>query len=169
MRRRYQRELYAERVSFIREKMPQACIGVDIIVGFPGETEEDFLDTYHFLNELDIAYLHVFPYSERPNTKAVLMDGVVSGADRQKRTKMLRILSEKKRRHFYEQHLGKTATVLFEEEENKGRMFGFTENYIKVSTEYDPLLVNELATVRLEEIGPDGDVRVDILQETLKH
>ncbi len=169
MRRRYQRELYAERVSYIREKMPDACIGVDVIVGFPGETEEDFLDTYHFLNDLDIAYLHVFPYSERPNTKAILMEGVVDGAERQLRANQLRSLSEKKRRYFYEQHLGKTATVLFEAEENKGRMFGFTENYIKVSTQYDPLLVNELADVRLEQIGTDGEVQVEFLRETLKH
>ncbi|MHB1278039.1 MAG: tRNA (N(6)-L-threonylcarbamoyladenosine(37)-C(2))-methylthiotransferase MtaB [Bacteroidia bacterium] len=169
MRRRYQRELYAERVSYIREKMPDACIGVDVIVGFPGETEEDFLETYRFLNELDIAYLHVFPYSERPNTKAILLEGVVEGAQRQKRADQLRILSEKKRRYFYEQHLGKTASVLFEAEENKGRMFGFTENYIKVSTDYDPLLVNELVPVRLEQIAPDGDVRVEFLQESLNH
>lgn len=169
MRRRYQRELYAERVSYIREKMPDACVGVDVIVGFPGETEEDFLDTYRFLNELDIAYLHVFPYSERPNTKAILMEGVVDGATRQVRADQLRILSEKKRRFFYEQHLGKTANVLFEAEENKGRMFGFTENYIKVSTDYDPLLVNELATVRLEQIGAGGDVQIEFLHETLKH
>lgn len=169
MRRRYQSELYAERVQYIREKMPEACIGVDVIVGFPGESEEDFLETYRFLNELDIAYLHVFPYSERPNTKAILMDGVVEGAQRQRRADQLRILSEKKRRHFYEQHLGKNATVLFEAEENKGRMFGFTENYIKVSTDYDPLLVNELVPVRLEQIASDGDVQVEILQETLNH
>lgn len=169
MRRRYQRELYANRVAFIKEKMPDACIGVDIIVGFPGETEEDFLDTYRFLNELDIAYLHVFPYSERPNTRAILMDGVVEGAERQKRAGQLRILSEKKRRYFYEQHLGKTARVLFEAEENKGRMFGFTENYIKVSTDYDPLLVNELVSVRLENIGSDGDIQVEFLQEALNH
>ncbi|HCS21745.1 MAG TPA: tRNA (N(6)-L-threonylcarbamoyladenosine(37)-C(2))-methylthiotransferase MtaB, partial [Bacteroidetes bacterium] len=169
MRRRYQRELYAERLSYIREKMPDACIGVDVIVGFPGETEEDFLETYRFLNELDIAYLHVFPYSERPNTKAILMDGVVAGAERQKRADQLRILSEKKRRFFYEQQLGKTARVLFEAEENKGRMFGFTENYVKVSTEYDPLLVNELVSVRLEHIAADGDIRVAFLQESLNH
>ncbi len=169
MRRRYQRELYAERVAYIREKMPEACIGVDVIVGFPGETEEDFLETYRFLNELDIAYLHVFPYSERPNTRAILMDGVVEGAVRQKRADQLRILSEKKRRYFYEQHLGKNAMVLFEAEENKGRMFGFTENYIKVSTDYDPLLVNELVPVRLEQIATDGDVQVELLQETLNH
>lgn len=169
MRRRYQRELYAERVSFIREKMPDACIGVDVIVGFPGETDEDFLDTYNFLNELEVSYLHVFPYSERPNTKAILMDGVVPGAKRAERTSMLRILSEKKRRAFYEQQLGKNAVVLFEAEENKGRMFGFTENYVKVSTDYDPLLVNELVPVSLTEIGPDGDMQVFIHQETLKH
>jgi len=169
MRRRYQRELYAERVSYIREVMPHACIGVDVIVGFPGETDEDFLETYHFLNELEIAYLHVFPYSERPNTKAVLMEGVVPGAVRSDRTTQLRSLSDKKRRHFYEQHLGKTAQVLFEAEENKGRMFGFTENYIKVSAEYDPLLVNEIVQVHLDNIDSKGDVHVTIAQESLKH
>lgn len=169
MRRRYQRELYAERVSYIREKMPDASIGVDVIVGFPGETEEDFLDTYRFLNELDIAYLHVFPYSERPNTKAALMEGVVSGAKRQERADMLRILSGKKRRQFYEAHVGKDFTVLFEAEEDKGRMHGFTENYIKVSTEYDPLLVNELVPVTLLSIDSNGEAEVYIRQEQLKH
>ncbi|MDX5320344.1 MAG: MiaB/RimO family radical SAM methylthiotransferase, partial [Bacteroidota bacterium] len=169
MRRRYQRELYAERVSYIKEIMPHACIGVDVIVGFPGETKEDFLETYQFINELDISYLHVFPYSERPNTKAILMEGVVPGAERAERADMLRILSEKKRRAFYEQQVGKTAVVLFEAEENKGRMFGFTENYVKVSTDYDPLLVNELVQVKLEGIGEEGDMQVELFQETLKH
>ncbi len=169
MRRRYQRELYAERVGYIKDLMPHACIGVDVIVGFPGETDEDFLDTYRFLNELDISYLHVFPYSERPNTKAIGMPDPVPGSVRQERAGMLRILSEKKRRHFYEQHLGKTHTVLFEAEENSGRMNGFTENYIKVSTDYDPLLVNELVPVVLESINDEGTVEVSLPQEILKH
>ena len=169
MRRRYQRELYAERVGYIKDLMPHACIGVDVIVGFPGETEEDFLDTYRFLNELDVSYLHVFPYSERPNTKAIGMPDPVLGAVRQERAGMLRILSEKKRRHFYEQHLGKMHTVLFEAEENSGRMNGFTENYIKVSTDYDPLLVNELVPVVLESINDEGTVEVSLPQEILKH
>lgn len=163
MRRRYQRELYAERVSYIKELMPHASIGVDVIVGFPGETDEDFLETYRFLNDLDIAYLHVFPYSERPNTKAVLMDGVVPGNVRHDRTTMLRGLSEKKRNYFYNQFVGTDAKVLFEEEETKGRMHGFTENYIKVSVEYDPLLVNEIVPVRLEQQNADGTMQVEIL------
>ena len=163
MRRRYQRELYAERVSYIKELMPHASIGVDVIVGFPGESEEDFLETYQFLNELEIAYLHVFPYSERPNTKAVLMEGVVPGNIRHERTTMLRGLSEKKRNYFYNQFIGTEAKVLFEEEETKGRMHGFTENYIKVSIEYDPLLVNEIVPVRLEQLNPDGTMQVEIL------
>lgn len=163
MRRRYQRELYAERVSYIKEMMPDTCIGVDVIVGFPGETHEDFLETYHFLNDLDISYLHVFPYSERANTKAIDMEGVVPQKERQERADMLRILSEKKRRYFYEQHLGKTFTVLFEAEEQKGKMNGFTENYIKVITDYDPLLVNELVQVQLTRINDQMEVEVDIL------
>lgn len=169
MRRRYQRELYAERVSFIREKMPDACIGVDVIVGFPGESDDDFMDTYEFLKSLDVSYLHVFPYSERPNTKAILMDDVVPGVKRAERADMLRILSEKKRRAFYEQQLGKNARILFEAEENKGRMFGFTENYVKVSTDYDPLMVNEVVEARLTGIGPEGDMHAELFQESLKH
>ncbi|TNE81507.1 MAG: tRNA (N(6)-L-threonylcarbamoyladenosine(37)-C(2))-methylthiotransferase MtaB [Bacteroidetes bacterium] len=163
MRRRYQRELYAERVSYIKDLMPNCCIGVDVIVGFPGETDEDFLDTYRFLNDLDISYLHVFPYSERANTKAIDMEGEVPQKTRQERADMLRILSEKKRRHFYEQHLGKTFTVLFEAEEQGGKMNGFTENYIKITSDYDPLLVNELVQVKLLQINTDMEVEVEIL------
>lgn len=161
MRRRYVRELYAERVARIKAMMPDCCIGVDVIVGFPGETEEDFLDTYRFINELDISYLHVFPYSERENTTAVRMEGVVPQKERARRAEMLRILSEKKRRSFYEQHIGGTFTVLFEAEENGGMMNGFTENYIKVKTPYDPLLVNELVEVKLTGIDADGEVTVE--------
>lgn len=161
MRRRYVRELYADRVARIKAAMPNCCIGVDVIVGFPGETEEDFLDTYRFINELDISYLHVFPYSERENTTAVRMEGVVPQKERARRAEMLRILSEKKRRNFYEQHIGGTFTVLFEAEENGGMMNGFTENYIKVKTPYDPLLVNELVEVRLTGIDADGEVTVE--------
>lgn len=161
MRRRYQRELYAERIEKIKQLMPNCCIGVDVIVGFPGETEEDFLDTYNFINELNVSYLHVFPYSERLNTTAVRLDGVVPQQERSRRVKMLRILSEKKRRAFYEQHIGETFTVLFEAEENSGKMNGFTENYIKVKTNYDPLLVNELTQVKLTAIDEDGEVIVE--------
>lgn len=170
MRRRYVRELYAERVAKIKSVLPNCCIGVDVIVGFPGETEEDFLDTYQFLNELDISYLHVFPYSERENTTAVRMDGVVPQKERSRRAEMLRILSEKKRRNFYEQHIGSTFTVLFEAEEQSGWMNGFTENYIKVKTQYDPLLVNELVKVRLTGIDTDGEVTVEEVNvPTLAH
>ena len=161
MRRRYVRELYTDRVARIKATMPNCCIGVDVIVGFPGETEEDFIDTYNFINELDISYLHVFPYSERPNTTAVRMEGVVPQHERNRRVKMLRILSDKKRRAFYQQHIGQTYTVLFEAEENSGMMNGFTENYIKVKTPYDPLLVNELVQVKLTGIDADGEVLVE--------
>ncbi len=169
MRRRYQRELYAERVSYIRELMPDACIGVDVIVGFPGESQDDFLDTYHFINELQVDYLHVFPYSERVNTRAYTMEGVVPMQERHERVEMLRILSEKKRRLHYEKHLGSTRMVLFEAEEQQGRMSGFTDNYIKVSTDYDPLLVNEPVAFRLGEIHEDGDVRGEIIQTVPHH
>lgn len=169
MRRRYVRELYTDRVARIKATMPNCCIGVDVIVGFPGETEEDFIDTYNFINELDISYLHVFPYSERPNTTAVRMEGVVPQHERNRRVKMLRILSDKKRRAFYQQHIGQTYTVLFEAEENSGMMNGFTENYIKVKTPYDPLLVNELVQVKLTGIDADGEVLVEEVAVPLVH
>ncbi|MDX1904595.1 MAG: tRNA (N(6)-L-threonylcarbamoyladenosine(37)-C(2))-methylthiotransferase MtaB [Thermonemataceae bacterium] len=153
MYRRYLRELYAERVAKIKSLMPQACIGVDVIVGFPNETDEDFLETYHFLNELDIAYLHVFTYSERENTPASQMSGSVPNPKRQERSKMLHILSDKKRRAFYESNLGKTATVLFEKDIENGMMEGFTENYVRVVAKYDPLLINEMKTVRMSAIN----------------
>lgn len=160
MGRRYLRELYEDRVSKIKTLMPHCCIGVDVIVGFPGETDELFLETYNFLNELDISYLHVFTYSERANTRAVEMDGVVPMKIRNERSKMLRILSEKKRRKFYEENLGKTFTVLFEEDIEDGKMHGFTENYIRVAAKYDPILINELKTVTLNEINERGTVEV---------
>lgn len=160
MGRRYLRELYEDRVSKIKTLMPHCCIGVDVIVGFPGETDELFLETYQFLNELDISYLHVFTYSERANTRAVEMDGVVPMKKRNERSRMLRILSEKKRRKFYEENLGKTFTVLFEEDLEDGKMHGFTENYIRVAAKYDPILINELKTVTLNEINEKGTVEV---------
>ncbi|UJP63250.1 tRNA (N(6)-L-threonylcarbamoyladenosine(37)-C(2))-methylthiotransferase MtaB [Mongoliitalea daihaiensis] len=160
MGRRYLRELYEDRVTKIKSLMPHCCIGVDVIVGFPGETDELFLETYNFLNELDISYLHVFTYSERANTRAVEMDGVVPMKKRNERSKMLRILSEKKRRKFYEDNLGKTFTVLFEEDVENGQMHGFTENYIRVAAKYDPLLINELKTVTLTSINERGNVEV---------
>ncbi|MCZ8145362.1 tRNA (N(6)-L-threonylcarbamoyladenosine(37)-C(2))-methylthiotransferase MtaB [Flavobacterium sp.] len=160
MKRRYLRELYTERVAKIREVMPHACIGVDVIVGFPGETDAHFLETYHFLNELDISYLHVFTYSERDNTEAALMDGVVPNNVRAKRSKMLRGLSVKKRRAFYERQLGTTRTVLFEGENKEGYIYGFTENYVKVKTPWNPELVNTLHEVQLTHIDEDGGVRI---------
>ena len=160
MGRRYLRELYEDRVSKIKTLLPHACIGVDVIVGFPGETDELFLETYNFLNELDISYLHVFTYSERANTRAVELEGVVPMKKRNERSKMLRILSEKKRRKFYEENLGKTFTVLFEEDVENGMMHGFTENYIRVAAKYDPILINELKQVTLDEILETGNVGV---------
>jgi len=160
MRRRYQRELYVERVAKIKSLLPHCCIGVDVIVGFPGETEEDFLNTYQFLNELDISYLHVFTYSERDNTDAAQMKAVVPIPVRQKRNKMLRILSEKKRRHFYEQQLDKSFPVLFEADNKNGIMHGFTNNYVKVKTAYDPELINRTVQVKLQGVDTDGDVKI---------
>ncbi|MBT0812729.1 tRNA (N(6)-L-threonylcarbamoyladenosine(37)-C(2))-methylthiotransferase MtaB [Litoribacter ruber] len=161
MGRRYLRELYEDRVSKIKTLMPHCCIGVDVIVGFPGETEELFLETYNFLNELPISYLHVFTYSERANTRATEMGGVVPMKVRNERSKMLRILSEKKRRQFYQENLGKTYTVLFEEDVEEGKMHGFTENYIRVSAKYDPMLINETKLVQLVEINEKGSVDIE--------
>ena len=163
MKRRYQREVYTERVSKIREVMPHACIGVDVIVGFPGETDEDFLETYHFLNDLEISYLHVFTYSERDNTEAAAMEGVVPMNVRSKRSKMLRGLSVKKRRAFYETQIGSNRTVLFEGENKEGYIHGFTENYVKVKTPWNPELVNTLHQVNLTHIDEDGSVRIELL------
>lgn len=167
MRRRYQRELYTSRVEKIKAEMPHACIGVDVIVGFPGETKEDFLETYQFLNELNISYLHVFTYSERDNTLAAEMENPVSAKDRAERSKMLHILSDKKRRKFYEEHLGKTYSVLFENDVENGMMHGFTENYIRVTARYDPMLINEIKKVRLTAINNQALVEVEDIQEEM--
>ena len=158
------RELYVDRVKKIREVMPHACIGVDVIVGFPGETEERFLETYHFLNELEISYLHVFTYSERDNTPAAEMEGVVPKSVQHKRSKMLRGLSAKKRRAFYEQQLGTERTVLFEGENKEGYIHGFTENYIKVKAPWNPELINTLHDISLTEIDEDGLVRFEFAE-----
>ena len=163
MKRRYLRELYVDRVNKIREVMPHACIGVDVIVGFPGETDEHFLETYNFLNELDISYLHVFTYSERDNTEAAEMTNVVPMNVRNKRSKMLRGLSVKKRRAFYESQLGSNRTVLFEGENKEGYIHGFTENYVKVKTPWNPELVNTLHEIQLTHIDEDGSVRMEFL------
>jgi len=169
MRRRYKRELYAERVAKIKSLMPNACIGVDVIVGFPGETREDFIDTYNFLNDLSISYLHVFTYSERENTIAAQMEGAVPGSQRSDRSKMLHILSEKKRRAFYEENIGEVGEVLFEGDIKEGYMHGFSKNYVKVRTPYDPLMVNEIVAVKYVSISESGDVDIEEIPETLVH
>ena len=161
MRRRYMTDLYLDRVARINKTMPNACIGVDVIVGFPGETQELFLETYNFLNQLEVSYLHVFTYSERENTPAATMEGVVPKNIRAKRSKMLRGLSAKKRRAFYESQLGNTLTVLFEGENKQGYIHGFTQNYVKVKHPWNPELVNTLKEVTLLEIDEDGMVRFD--------
>ena len=163
MKRRYLLEVYTDRVANIRRVMPHACIGVDVIVGFPGESDEHFLETYHFLNELDISYLHVFTYSERDNTEAAEMDGVVPANVRSKRSKMLRGLSVKKRRAFYESQIGSNRTVLFESENKEGYIHGFTENYVKIKTPWDPALVNTLQNVQLTRIDEEGSVRIQFM------
>ncbi|MBP7973749.1 MAG: tRNA (N(6)-L-threonylcarbamoyladenosine(37)-C(2))-methylthiotransferase MtaB [Kaistella sp.] len=160
MKRRYLTKLYSDRIYKIREVMPDSCIGVDVIVGFPGETEEKFLETYNFLNELPISYLHVFTYSERENTEAAEMDGVVPVPERKKRNKMLRILSEKKKMAFYQTQIGKTLPVLWEHEDKDGIMFGFTENYVRVQKPYDQNSVNQIENLKLNKIESDGTVSV---------
>lgn len=169
MRRRYKRELYEERVNKIKSLIPDCCIGVDVIVGFPGETNEDFLETYNFINNLDISYLHVFTYSERDNTDALLIKQVIPGNIRNDRSKMLRILSDKKRRLFYENHLGQSYQVLFEADIEDGMMHGFTQNYIRVTAKYDPVLVNEIRTISLKSINDKGLVEVEESEEILHH
>ncbi|WP_284462910.1 tRNA (N(6)-L-threonylcarbamoyladenosine(37)-C(2))-methylthiotransferase MtaB [Chryseobacterium sp.] len=160
MKRRYLTKLYNDRVNKIREVMPDAAIGVDVIVGFPGETEEKFIETYNFLNNLPITYLHVFTYSERENTEAAEMGDVVPIPERKKRNKMLRILSEKKKMAFYQTQLGKTLPVLWEHENKDGKMFGFTENYVRVQKDFDPAFVNQIEFLNLEKILSDGTVSV---------
>lgn len=167
MRRRYQRELYTARVEKIKKDMPHASIGVDVIVGFPGETHEDFLETYQFLNELNISYLHVFTYSERENTLAAIMPNSVSAKERSERSKMLHNLSDKKRRAFYESNLGKEFTVLFENDIEDGYMHGFTENYVRVSAKYDPLLINELKKVQLVSLSERGFVTAEDVESSI--
>ena len=166
MKRRYLTKLYNDRVNKIREVMPDAAIGVDVIVGFPGETEELFMETYNFLNELPISYLHVFTYSERENTEAVGMQGVVPIPERKRRNKMLRILSEKKKMAFYQTQIGKTLPVLWEHENKDGKMYGFTENYVRVQKDFDQALVNQIEFLNLEKILSDGTVSVQSSYES---
>jgi threonylcarbamoyladenosine tRNA methylthiotransferase MtaB len=161
MKRRYKKELYIDRVNKIKSLMPDCCIGVDVIVGHPGETDEEFLETYNFINELPISYLHVFTYSERENTHATTIKPVVPQSKRAERSKMLHILSDKKRRFFYEEQLGKTFEVLFEEDIEDGQMQGFTENYVRVTAKYDPLLINETKKVALVAINEKMLVEVE--------
>jgi threonylcarbamoyladenosine tRNA methylthiotransferase MtaB len=163
MKRRYQRELYQDRVALIRSVMPNACIGVDVIVGHPGETPDLFLETYQFLNELEVSYLHVFPYSERVNTYAVDIKPKVDGMQKAERSKMLHILSDKKRRAFYEDQLEKSGYVLFEESTENGLMEGFSENYVRLVVPYDPLLINTIQPVRYKSIMESGDVKGEVL------
>lgn len=169
MKRRYQRELYVDRVAKIKQVMPNCCIGVDVIVGFPGETQEDFLETYEFLNRLEVSYLHVFTYSEREDTEAATMKGKVAGGARYERNKMLHILSDKKRRAFYQSQVGATAQVLFEDDQKNGYMYGFTKNYIKVRAKYDPLMVNELKEVKLQELSAEGEMEVAEIETVYAH
>jgi len=169
MRRRYKRELYTERVVKIKQLMPDCCIGVDVIVGHPGETRELFLESYEFLNELDISYLHVFTYSERENTLAVNIKPLVPKAERAERSKMLHILSDKKKRHFYNEQIGKAGTVLFEDEVQNGQMLGFTENYVRVAVRYDPLLVNETKVIQFDHVNETGFMEVNEITEEIFH
>ncbi|MBL7951580.1 MAG: tRNA (N(6)-L-threonylcarbamoyladenosine(37)-C(2))-methylthiotransferase MtaB [Flavobacteriales bacterium] len=158
MRRRYDTALYAERVARIKERMPHACVGVDVITGTPGETEDEFLKTHEFLRSIAVDYLHVFTYSERANTTAVRMDDSVPMETRRERTKQLRILSNKLQRAFYQDHLGSARSVLFEAEENDGRMLGFTDNYLRVTMPYDAAFVNRIVPVELTRMDGDGHI-----------
>lgn len=164
MKRRYQRELYLDRVNSIKVVMPNACIGVDVIVGHPGETPELFLETYEFLNGLDISYLHVFPYSERPNTYAVDIKPKVDGMQKAERSKMLHILSDKKRHAFYASQAGLKGQVLFEESATPGTMEGFSENYVRVVVPFDPLQINTVQSVRYKSLNESGEMLGAIIE-----
>lgn len=166
MKRRYQREQYADRVNKIKSLMPDCCIGVDVIVGFPGETEEHFIDTYHFLNSLDISYLHVFTYSERENTEASVLKNPVPMHERKRRNKMLRILSAKKLHSFYEQQLGKTLTVIFEHEKKGDYMYGYTDNYVRVKTPFNASLINRSLKITLDKFDEEGNIVVKLPEES---
>jgi threonylcarbamoyladenosine tRNA methylthiotransferase MtaB len=165
MKRRYLRELYSERVKTIKQLIPDCCIGVDVITGFPGETNEDFLDTYHFLNELDIAYLHVFTYSERVNTEAALYDDAVEMSERKRRTKMLRILSSKKKTEFYNQFKNTQQEILFESEQKNNRIYGYSRNYLRVSVPFDRELINTKRKVKIGAIDDEGNLLATLLPQ----
>ena len=160
MHRKYKRELYQERVEKIRTLMPDACIAADVIVGFPGETDEDFKETLDFLQKLDISYLHVFTYSKRENTLAAKMNEMVPDRVKKDRSDILHKLSVEKKHQFYLQNLGKEVNVLFESDNSHGFMHGFSENYIKVSTIFNLELVNQVKSVKLENLSDDGEYNV---------
>jgi threonylcarbamoyladenosine tRNA methylthiotransferase MtaB len=163
MKRRYLRELYSDRVNTIKQLIPDCCIGVDVITGFPGESEEDFLDTYNFLNDLDIAYLHVFTYSERANTEAAQFENVVNMAERKRRTKMLRILSSKKKTAFYNSFKNTEHEVLFEFEQKNNRIYGYSRNYLRVSVPYDAALINQKRKIKIGKIDTEGNLLGELL------
>ena len=164
MRRKYERELYAERVETIKRKNPDCCIGVDVIVGFPGETDEEFSKTVEFLKDLDISYLHVFTYSERANTTAIKMGDSVPMDIRRERSKILHLLSDRKKRHFYEQNRGQIRTALIESEQDEGWMYGFTDNYVKVRIPFDLSLANKLVDVKLTKVNSDDSMDCEIVK-----
>lgn len=168
MRRRYDTNLYRSRIEKIKQLMPNASIGVDVIVGYPGETDEEFMKTYNFINELPVSYLHVFTYSERANTTALRINESIPVNVRRDRNKMLRILSDKKKRAFYESNINQQETVVFEEAESNGMMHGFTKNYVKIKTPYNPLMVNQIGHVKMLDLNPDGTMRVELIEQKLE-
>ena len=165
MKRRYLRELYSDRVATINKLIPDCCIGVDVITGFPGETEEDFLDTYNFLNELNIAYLHVFTYSERANTEAMQFENIVNMAERKRRTKMLRILSSKKKTAFYNNFKDTEQEVLFEFEQKNNRIYGYSRNYLRVSVPFNNELINQKRKIKIGKIDAEGNLMGELMPE----
>ena len=169
MRRRYNTQLYRDRIELIKKLMPDACIGADVIVGFPGESDEEFKKTMDFLIELPLSYLHVFTYSERANTTATRMKDIVPIPKRKERSKQLRNLSEKKKRAFYLSQQGKNEKVVFEKQEENGVMYGFTSNYVKVKTGYNPYMINQTGHVKLMEVGTDGIMKIIFTQEKNEH
>lgn len=168
MRRRYLTDVYQNRIELIKKLMPDCSIGIDVIVGFPGETEEDFLTTYNFINTLDCSYLHVFTYSERDNTTALRLGEVVPIATRQERNKKLRILSEKKKQNFYQNNIGSIKSVLFEAEQDENFMYGFSENYVKVKVPYNESLINKIEKVKLIKTNGEGMVEVAIMSNPIE-
>ena len=163
MKRKYLREVFANRVIRIKELMPDACIAADVIVGFPGETNEDFEDAYNFVKNLDVTYLHVFSYSERPGTKALLMEGKVDEREKRRRSQLFHELSETKKKYFYSQQIGETAEVLWESDNINGFMHGFTGNYVKVRTPYNASLINQITNVRIVSVNNDDTCAVEFI------